>query len=253
MIDHVSGEFSGQFLDLDILLRDGVEKFIRCVLKGILQQHLDLHEIVLELVDSLHEVLLILVNEHVPLGGVLLQLLNHVLLEAVELCYGMDALLLGLKLRLSEHLLAVRDVPNLFFGDALDIGLILLDELLYRLLEGRVALVVLRQVLQLLRVLVHFSLDGLQHLLGAVNLGINQVLVDRLLILFSVRILVFIRELFTVLRFGISPLLVVDQFIIQVLQALQTLDGVQLVVKLCTLCLLEGVLSHFEHLELVLL
>jgi len=110
------------------------------------------------------------------------------------------------------------------------------------------------QSVQFLSVLVNGE-QLVQKSVSAVDLGVNQFLVNRLLdfLLFlpSLLIIYFIKGFSMLLRCHL-PLRIINKFIIKVLQSLDSLNGVELVVLLVLPSKRPRIVGHLEHFELIL-
>ena len=132
----------------------------------------------------------------------------------------------------------------------LELGRLVAD----RFVEGVPLIMELAQVLQQLSVII-LGKDDFEHSVCAVDLGVDEVLVDDLLSLLLLIVLILVVELingFSVLLEGKLSHLFVDQLVVQVLQILESLNGVELVVLLVLPDVREGVIGHIQYFKLVL-
>jgi len=147
-----------------------------------LKQHLNLHQVILEVVNLNEKLTLGLLDDHVVvIVGIFLDLSEFMLFEALELSDEFDTLLFCLELGLSHFFNTVLDNVHLFFMMGLHLSLELDVGLVDGLIEGSPILWELGQHFKIMALWIG-SKNFLEHVIGAINFcfdkfGIN-LLVD---------------------------------------------------------------------------
>jgi hypothetical protein len=116
-------------------------------------------------------------------------------------------------------------------------------------------IVELGKILELLASLLISGENILEQSLSAIDLGIDELLINLLVSLIGLLcglLALHVSESISVLETGIFSHLLIDQGVVEILQVFENLNRIQSIILLVLTGVVEWVIRHLEHLELVL-